>query len=57
MDEPIVAPSALKHGVSEDDIIHAYRNPVRIWALGDGCTMIVGPTQAGIFLEVGEVQA
>ena len=56
MDGPIIAPSALKHGVSEDDIIHAYRNPVRMWDLGDGFTMIVGPTRAAIFLEVGYVQ-
>jgi len=48
--------NALKHGVSEDEIIHAYRSPVRIWDLGDGFTMIVGPTRAASFLEVGYVQ-
>ena len=37
------------------DILHAYRNPVRIWDLGDGFTMIVGPNQSAIFLEVGYV--
>ncbi len=31
MDEPIVAPSAYKHGLSREDILHAYRNPLRIW--------------------------
>jgi hypothetical protein len=36
MDEPILAESALKHGVDERDIVHAYRNPIRIWDLGDG---------------------
>ncbi len=56
MDGPLIAPSALKHGVSEDEIIHAYGNPVRIWDLGDGFTMIVGPTRATIFLDVGYVQ-
>ena len=56
MDGPLIAPSALKHGVSEDEIIHAYRSPVRIWDLGDGFTMIVGPTRAASFLEVGYVQ-
>ncbi|WP_235950444.1 hypothetical protein [Phycicoccus flavus] len=40
--EPIIAPSAFKHGVDEADILHAYRNPVRIWDLGDGFTMMVG---------------
>ena len=45
-----------KHGLGEDDILHAYRNPVRIWDLGDGFTMILGPNQAAVFLEVGYVQ-
>jgi hypothetical protein len=52
---PIIAPSALKHGLGEEEILHAYRNPVRVWDLGDGLTMIVGPNQAAIFLEVGYV--
>lgn len=56
MDDPIIAPSALKNGVDEDQILHAYRNPVRIWDLGDGFTMILGPNQAAVFLEVGYVQ-
>lgn len=47
--------SALKHGLGEPEILHAYRNPVRIWDLGDGFTMIVGPNQSAIFLEVGYV--
>lgn len=54
-DDPIIAPSALKHGLDEKDILHAYRNPVRVWDLGDGFTMIIGPNQAAIFLEVGYV--
>lgn len=41
--------------LDETEILHAYRNPVRIWGLGDGFTMIVGPNQAAIFLEVGYV--
>lgn len=56
MDEPILAESALKHGVDEGDIVHAYRNPIRIWDLGDGFSMMVGANAAGIFLEVGYVQ-
>lgn len=56
MDEPIVAASAFKHGLSEDDILHAYRNPIRAWDLGDGFTMIVGADQTAIVLEVGYIQ-
>jgi hypothetical protein len=55
IEDPIIAPSALKHGLSEGEILHAYRNPVRVWDLGDGFTMIVGPNAAAIFLEVGYV--
>ena len=56
VEDPIIAPSALKHGLSEEEILHAYRNPVRVWDLGDGFTMIVGPNAAAIFLEVGYVE-
>ena len=55
MDDPIIAQSAFKHGLTEDEIRHASRNPIRAWDLGDGFTMIVGPNQAAIFLEVGYV--
>lgn len=54
-DEPIIAPSALKHGLDAPAILHAYRNPIRVWDLGDGFTMLVGPDQSAIFLEVGYV--
>ncbi len=49
------APSALKHGVGEEEILHAYRNPIRVWDLGDGFTMMIGPNAAAIILEVGYI--
>ena len=55
MEDPVIASSALKHGLGESEILHAYRNPVRIWDLGEGFTMVVGPSQSAIFLEVGSV--
>ena len=55
MDDPVFAPSARGHGLGEAEILHADRNPVRIWDLGDGFIMIVGPNQSAIFLEVGYV--
>ena len=55
MEDPVIAASALKHGLGEPETLHAYRYPVRIWDLGDGFTMIVGPNQSAIFLEVGYV--
>ncbi len=56
LDEPIIAPSALKHGITAEDILHAYRNPLRVWDLGDGFTMMIGPNRAAIILEVGYVE-
>lgn len=56
MGEPIIAQSALKHGLTEDEILHAYRNPLRAWDLGDGFTMIIGPNHAALILEVGYIQ-
>ena len=51
--EPFVAPSALKHGISREDILHAYRNPIRIFELDENLYMIIGANQAAIILEVG----
>lgn len=56
MDDPIIAQSALKHGLAEGEILHAYRNPLRAWDLGDGFTMIIGPNRAALILEVGFIQ-
>jgi len=56
LDDPIAAPSALKHGLGKEDILHAYRNPIRVWDLGDGFTMMLGPTSAAIILKVGYVE-
>lgn len=56
MEEPVIAESAFKHGLGEDDILHAYRHPVRAWDLGDGFTMLIGANRAAIVLEVGYVQ-
>jgi len=55
VDDPIIAPSALKHGLGEDEIFHAYRNPIRVWDLGDGFTMLIGANAAAIILEVGYI--
>jgi hypothetical protein len=55
--DPVIAPSALKHGLSEEEILHAYRHPVRVWDLGDGFTMLVGPNAAALFLEVGYIDS
>ena len=55
VDDPIIARSALKHGLGEEEILHAYRNPIRSWDLGDGFIMLIGANAAAIILEVGYV--
>lgn len=50
--EPVVLASARKHAVSDDDILHAFANPIRVFRLDD-LTMLVGPDRAGRLLEIG----
>jgi hypothetical protein len=52
----IVAESAYRHGVSDEDIRRAYANPIRVFDLDEGFTMIIGANQAAIIYEVGVVE-
>lgn len=46
--------SARKHGVHDDDMLHAYRHHLMAFATNDqSVTMFVGPSRAGEPLEVG----
>jgi hypothetical protein len=54
--EPVVLASARKHGVSDDDMLHAYRHPTRVLQLDD-LIMLIGPSQTGQLLEVGVSRA
>ena len=44
--------SARRHGIPDDDMLHAYRHPIRVFDL-DGLTMLVGADSSGRLLEVG----
>lgn len=55
MEGPFIANSALKHGVQESDILHAFRNPIRAWDMEEGFLMLVGPDISLQFLEIGVV--
>lgn len=55
--EPVVLPSARKHGVRDEDLLHAFNNPIRAEDLDEGLTMLVGPDHAGNLLEVGVVES
>lgn len=50
--DPVILASARRHGITDDDMLHTYRNPVRVFEF-DELTMLIGPDQAGRMLEVG----
>jgi hypothetical protein len=55
VEEPIVADSALKHGLAREAILHAFRNPIRAYDIDDGFTMLIGPAPNADVLELGVV--
>ena len=54
--DPVILGSARKHGVGDDDMLHAYRNPIRMFDIDD-LAMLIGPDQSGALLEVGVAHA
>ena len=54
--DPVILASARKHQVSDDDMLHAYRNPIRVFDL-DGLTMLIGSDAAVRLLEIGVSEA
>jgi hypothetical protein len=52
---PDIAPSARSHGIGDDDMRHAMRNPIRVAELDEEFTMFIGPGRDGTILEVGAV--
>jgi hypothetical protein len=53
--DPIIAGSAQRHGLDDDDILHAYNHPIFVEDLDEGLLMFVGPDRAGKLLEIGFV--
>lgn len=51
----VIAESAHKHGVSDEDIRHAYAHPIRVFDLDEGFTMVIGANRAAIVYEIGIV--
>jgi hypothetical protein len=54
--DPVILESARKHGISDADMLHAYRHPVRVFVMDD-LVMLVGGDEAGRLLEVGVGEA
>ncbi|GMA22817.1 hypothetical protein GCM10025864_05760 [Luteimicrobium album] len=56
-DEPLLLPSALWHGVREEDLLHAYAMPVAVLTQPDGMVMFLGPGRTGTdLIEVGVIE-
>jgi hypothetical protein len=53
---PVIVASARKHGITDEQILHAYRNPIRVLDFDD-LTMLIGPDETGRPLEIGLVVA
>lgn len=48
----MILPSARKHQVTDDDMLHAYRLPIRVFELDD-LILLIGADATGRRLEVG----
>jgi hypothetical protein len=54
---PVITDSARKHGVADEDLLHALRNYVDLFGLDEGLTMVIGPAYDGRLPEVGVVDS
>jgi hypothetical protein len=54
--DAVVLDSARKHGIADDEILHAYRNPIRVFEFDD-LTMLIGSDRAARMLEIGVAHA
>lgn len=54
--DPVIVASARKHGISDNDMLNAYRNPIRVFELDD-LVMLIGGDGSGRMLEIGVAAA
>jgi hypothetical protein len=54
--DPVIVASARKHGIADTDMLHAYRNPIRVFELDD-LIMLIGGDESGRMMEVGVAAA
>ncbi len=55
-EDPVVLESATRHGVAEDDALHAWAFAKDAYNVGEGMVMYIGPDSSGDLLEVGVVE-
>lgn len=51
--DPAIIESARRHAISDEDMRHAFSNPIRVFKFDEGMTMVVGGSRTGALLEVG----
>ncbi len=54
--DPVILASARKHGVTDNDMLHAYRSPIKVFGLDDP-VMLIGTDESGRALELGVATA
>jgi hypothetical protein len=54
--DPVIVASARKHGIPDSDMLHAYRNPMRVFQMDD-LVMLIGGDESGRMLEIGVAAA
>ena len=52
--DPVILASARKHGISDKDMLHGYRNSIRVFQLEE-FIMLIGADESGRLLKVGVV--
>ena len=55
--EPLITASARKHGVTDDDMLHAFNHPISYEDLDEGFVMIIGPTHSAHLIELGFIDS
>ena len=48
-----ILPSAYRHGIRDDQILHSLRNPIRIAPISDEVTMVIGDDGSSGLFEIG----
>ncbi|MFT4299357.1 MAG: hypothetical protein QM597_06980 [Aeromicrobium sp.] len=54
--DPITLPSAFRHGMGEEDMLHAVEFALYPVVQEDGMVMWIGPNLAGSVIEVGVIE-
>ena len=50
-----IIPSAYRHGIRDDQILHSLRNPIRIALTNDEITIVIGDDGVSGLIEIGLV--